>query len=151
MFRKGVYLYMFYCLCYVMDISTDMLEYQVAKERYLDLNEEEDIILDAIMEEHLMDVAEEGDYKNKIHALMWEVYYKEKEELKKIEFLVSVPHPKVGTIVWDCMKDNIIYEKEDYKDTGLRGFDYKLFEEEEGGNKREGLYGYDYLKHIIQL
>ena len=31
------------------------------------------------------------------------------------------------------MKDNIIYEKEDYKDILLRGFDYKLFEEEEVG------------------
>ena len=49
------------------------------------------------------------------------------------------------------MKDNIIDEKEDYKDIGLRGFDYKLFEEEEGGGSREGLEGYTYLKHLIQL
>ena len=40
-------------------------------------------------------------------------------------------HPKGGNIVWDCVKDNITKEKEDYKDIGLRGFDYKLFEEEE--------------------
>ena len=31
------------------------------------------------------------------------------------------------------MKDNIVEEKEDYNAIGLRGFDYKLFEEEEGG------------------
>ena len=31
------------------------------------------------------------------------------------------------------MKDNIIEKKEDYEDIGIRGFDYKLFEEEEGG------------------
>ena len=43
------------------------------------------------------------------------------------------------------MKDHIIDEKEDYKDTGLRGFDYKLFEEDEGGGTREGLDGYTYL------
>ena len=49
------------------------------------------------------------------------------------------------------MKDHIIDEKEDYKDIGLRRFDYKLFEEEEGGGTREGLDGYPYLKHIIQL
>ena len=49
------------------------------------------------------------------------------------------------------MKDNIITEKEDYKDIGLHGFDDKLFEEEESWGTREGLYGYPYLKHLIQL
>ena len=50
------------------------------------------------------------------------------------------------------MKDHIIEEKEQYKVIGLCGFDYKLFEEEESGRGvREGLCGYPYLKHIIQL
>ena len=49
------------------------------------------------------------------------------------------------------MKDYIIDEKVDYKDIGLSGFDYKFFEEEEGGGTRDGLYGYPYLKHLIQL
>ena len=49
------------------------------------------------------------------------------------------------------MKDHIIYEKEAYKEIGLCGFDYKLFEEEEGGGTREGLDGYPYFNHIIQL
>ena len=49
------------------------------------------------------------------------------------------------------MKDHIINKKEDYKYIGLRGFDYKLFEEEEGGGNRKGLDGYTYLKHLIQL
>ena len=39
---------MFYCLCYEIDISTDMLEDQVAEEKHPDLNEEEDIRLDEI-------------------------------------------------------------------------------------------------------
>ena len=76
MFGKGIYLSVFYCLCYVKDISTDVLEYQVSEERYLDLNEEEDIILDVIMEEHWRDVSDEGDNKNNIHALWWEFYVK---------------------------------------------------------------------------
>ena len=46
---------------------------------------------------------------------------------------MSVPHPKGGRIVWTCVKDHIIDENEDYKDIVLSGFDYKLFEEEEGG------------------
>ena len=46
---------------------------------------------------------------------------------------MSVTHPKGGNIVWTCVKDNIIEEKEDYEAIGIRGFDYKLYEEEEVG------------------
>ena len=49
------------------------------------------------------------------------------------------------------MKEHIIDEKEDLKDIGLRVFDYSLFEEKKGGGKREGLYGYPYLKHLIKF
>ena len=68
----------------------------MAEERDLDLNEDEDIRLDAIREENWRGVAEECDNKKKIHALRWKVYVKEKEELIKIYFSVSVPHPKGG-------------------------------------------------------
>ena len=64
---------------------------------------------------------------------------------------MSVPHPKGGVIVWTCVKDRIINEKEDYKYIGLRGFYCKLFEEEEGGGTREGLDRNPYLGHLIQL
>ena len=73
MFGKGMYLSVFYCLCYVTYISTDILEEQVEEERDPYLNEEEDIILDKIREEHWRDIAEEGDDKKRIHALRWEV------------------------------------------------------------------------------
>ena len=43
------------------------------EERDPDLNEEEDIILDKIREDHWRDVSEEGDYKKKFYALRWEV------------------------------------------------------------------------------
>ena len=46
---------------------------------------------------------------------------------------MSVPHPKGGKIVWTCVKNNIVEEKEDYKTIELRGFYYKSFKEEEGG------------------
>ena len=58
-----------------------MLEDQVSEERDLDLNEEEDIRLYAIKEEHCRDVVEEGDYKKNIIDLKWKVYVKEKEKL----------------------------------------------------------------------
>ena len=63
---------MFVCvlfLCYVKNISTDILEDQVSEDRYPDLNEEKDIRMYAIREEHCRDVAEEGDDKKNIHAL----------------------------------------------------------------------------------
>ena len=151
MFVKGIYLSVFYCLCYDTDISTDISEEQVVEERDPDLNEMEDIRFDGIQEDNWIDLAEENDDKKKIHALRWNVYVKEKEELITREFLVSVSHPKGGTIVWTCVKDHVIDETEDYKEIGLRGFDYRLFEEKEGEGKREGLDGYPYLKHLNKL
>ena len=44
MFERVVYLYFSFCLCYVKEISTDMLEEQVSEERYTELDEEEDTI-----------------------------------------------------------------------------------------------------------
>ena len=52
---------------------------------------------------------------------------------------------------WTCVKDHIIEEKEDYKEIGIRGFDYSLFEKKEGGRKQEGLDGSPYLKNLIKL
>ena len=43
MFVNGMYLSVFYCLCYKMYVSTDMSEEQVLEERDTDMNEEEDI------------------------------------------------------------------------------------------------------------
>ena len=140
-----MYFSVFYCLYYDTDISTDIPEDQVAEEIYTDLNDKEDIRFDEIWEDHWRDITEENDDKEKIHALRWDVYVEEKEEIITREFLESVTHPKGGTIVWTCVKDHIIDEKEDYKKIELCGFDYKLFEEEEGGGTREGIYRYPYL------
>ena len=76
MFVKGMYLSVFYCLCYDTDIYTDILEDQVAEERDLDLNKKEDIRFNKIREDNWRDIAEENDDKKKIHALMWDVYVK---------------------------------------------------------------------------
>ena len=64
---------------------------------------------------------------------------------------MSITHPKVGNIVWTCVSNHIIEKKEQYEAIELRGFEYKIFEETEGGGARDGLYGYRYLKHIIKL
>ena len=89
MFEIGMYLSVFYCLCYVKGISTDMLEEQASEERDPDLNEEEGIRMEDIMEEHCRDVAEDGEDKSKIHALRWDVYTGENEEFIKRVFGVS--------------------------------------------------------------
>ena len=57
MFLKGMYLSVFYCLCYDTNISTDMSEDKVPEERDPELNEEEDIRLDEIREDHWRDIA----------------------------------------------------------------------------------------------
>ena len=51
MFVKGMYLYVFYCLCYDTDLTTDYSEEHVVEERYPDLDDMEDIRFDKIQEE----------------------------------------------------------------------------------------------------
>ena len=78
MFERGMYFYMFYCLSYVKEIPTDMLEEYVSYKRDPDLNEDADTRMEVIREEHLRDVAEDGEDKSTIHSLSWDVYTREK-------------------------------------------------------------------------
>ena len=78
MFVNGIYLSVFYCLCYKMDVSKDILEDQVSEDRYPDLNEEEDIRMDTIRENHSRDVAEEVDNKKSMYTLRWDIHVKYK-------------------------------------------------------------------------
>ena len=64
-----MYFSVFYFLCYDKDISVDVLEEKVSEERYPDLNAQEGIRMEDIREDHWRDVAEDGKYKSKIHAL----------------------------------------------------------------------------------
>ena len=50
----------------------------MSEERDPDLNEEEDIRIDEIRDEHWRDVAREGDNEKKINALRWNFYVPEK-------------------------------------------------------------------------
>ena len=54
--------------------------------------------MNEIRDEHWRYVDEEGDNKKNIHDLRWELYVKEKEELIKREFSVSVPILKGGQL-----------------------------------------------------
>ena len=63
-------------------------------------------------EEHWRNVAEDGKDTSNINAQGWYVYKRYKEELIKREIMVSDLHPKGEVIVWTCVKDNIIEEKE---------------------------------------
>ena len=76
MFERVVYLFVFYCLCYVKQISMDMLEEQVSDETYLDQNEKEYIRMEDSREQHWRDVAKDGEDKIKVHALRQDVYTK---------------------------------------------------------------------------
>ena len=68
------------------------------EERYLYLNEEEDIRMEDSREENWRDVDDYGKDKNNFHSLRLEVYTRDKEELIKREFLIYVTYPKVGNI-----------------------------------------------------
>ena len=57
MFERGMYLSVFYCFCYVREMSTDLSKDQVSEEIDPDLNEEEDIRLDETREDHWKGVA----------------------------------------------------------------------------------------------
>ena len=146
-----MYLSVFYCLCYDTNLTKDYQEEQVVEERDPDLDKMDDIRFDEIREDHWRDLAEEINDKKKINAMRWCVQVKEKEELITRSFSVSVPHPKGGKIVWTCVKYHVIEGKEHYKEIGLHGSDYSLFEDKKGGGKREGLDGFPYLKHLIKL
>ena len=54
--------------------------------------------MDEIREENWREVFEEVEDKEDIHALRWEVYVKEEEELIKRNSSVSVPHLKEGYV-----------------------------------------------------
>ena len=58
---------------------------------------------------------------------------KKKEEFMNKGVSVVILYPKGGGgVIYTCVKDDVVREKEQYKSIGLHGFDYKLFEEEEG-------------------
>ena len=98
MFVKGMYFSVFYCLCYEMDVSKYMSEDQRSEERDPDLNEEEDIRMDEIRDDHWRYVSEEGDNKKKMHALRWDMCVKEKEELINRDFWCPFHILKGGTL-----------------------------------------------------
>ena len=50
---------------------------------------------------------------------------KNKDDLIKREVLVEVTHPNGGEVVWTCVEDSVVGGKEEYKEIGLHGFDYK--------------------------
>ena len=60
MFERGVYFSVFYCLFYVREVPTYMLEVKVSYKRDPDLNEDEDIRMEVSREEHCRDVAQDG-------------------------------------------------------------------------------------------
>ena len=100
MFEIYMYLSVFYCLCYIEDISTDMQEEQVSKQIHTDANEEEDTRMKDSRKDNWRDVYEDGDYRKNIHDLKLEVYTKQKEELIKRYFLASVTHQ-----IWEHQYD----------------------------------------------
>ena len=77
MFEKGMHLSIFYCLCFVEDISENIAEKQVTEETDLDLEGGEDFRIYNGMEEHWKEVEEEDNQdRGKVRAMRWGVYMK---------------------------------------------------------------------------
>ena len=84
----------------------------MSEEIYSQLNEVEESIMEDSREEHWRNVTENGKDTSNINAQGWYVYKRDKEELIKRDFLVSVLHPKGEGIVLTCAKDKLIEGKE---------------------------------------
>ena len=96
-FGKGIYLSIFYFLCFVEEISVDIAQKQVMEETDPDLNWEEYVMIFNDMEEHWKEVEQEdNEYRGKVFALRLEVQTKQKKYLIKSEFLVVVLHTEGG-------------------------------------------------------
>ena len=64
---------------------------------------------------------------------------------------MEVKYTGGGLIVWDMVRDNISEEKKNDKDTGMKNLEYSLFEDLEFGKRRRRLYGFPYLKYLIEI
>ena len=69
MFEICMYFSVFYFVCYVEEISTDMLEEQVSEERDLELNDQEGIRMEYSRKDHCRDVSKDGENNINIHSL----------------------------------------------------------------------------------
>ena len=86
-----------------------MVEKQVMEEIDPDIEGEEYFRNSDDMEEHWKEGEEQDNQERyKVHAQIWEKYTKENKELIKKDFLLAVPHPKRGGIVWTCVEDNVV-------------------------------------------
>ena len=103
----------FYCLCFVEDISPDIAEEEVMEEKDPDLQCEENFRVSDDSYEKWKEVEEEdNDEMGKVNYQRLDVQTKEKEDLIKREFLVFIMHPKGVNIVWTCIKYNTTEEKD---------------------------------------
>ena len=122
MFLEGIDLSIFI----VNEISTYILEEKSREQREPDLELEEDtIFLDDGENNRKDSIVENNEDKGEFHAIIWEFYIKDKEELIKIKISASIMHLKEGNTIWTCVKDNITKEKQEYKAIGLCVFNYK--------------------------
>ena len=92
------------------------------------------------------------DYaKALLHAKRLDIYANEKEKLVKSGYLVEVVGHDNKKVLWEVVKGHFVEEPTDHGETGLRGFDFNLFDEYEEGVVREGSSEFPYLLMLIKL
>ena len=85
-----------------------------------------------------------------LHAKRWYLYINEKESIVKGKYSVEVVGHDNKNVLWEVVGDHVVEEPSDHKDTGLRGFDFNIFDEDKEGVVREGC-SEPYLKMLIKL
>ena len=70
----------FYCLCFIEEISVNIADKIVMEQRDPNIEQEEDFSIYNDREEHWKEVEEKKNLeRGKFHALLWQVYMKQKE------------------------------------------------------------------------
>ena len=109
MFEEGMNFSVFYCFCFVNEISTDMLEEQLKEENTLTfIRRRISFFFDDRWKNWKNVIEDNNEYTGKVHDLRWKLHMKEMEYFIKTGFSVRVPHPKWGNTIWMCVKDHII-------------------------------------------
>ena len=120
----------------------DTTENQTEKESDPDNEDTVDVVLDKERENHrrrVVDGANEaGEIFDKalLHAERWGVYMREKLSLVKGGYSMEVSCSDGKKVVWEVIENPIFKEPKENSEIGLRGFDFNLFDEYEGGARK---------------
>jgi len=152
--HKGYYVSVYVILQFKTEDEFDNKEEQMELEIDPDEEEKDDIKIDDERERHWRNVFEDNeggvDEKAKLHAKRWDLYLHKKDKLVQSKYSVEVVGHDKKKVIWEVIGDHEVEEPSDHEEIGLRGFDFKIFDQDEEVSVREEICG-PYLKMLIKL